>query len=684
MSGMPLGSELGIILGCLVAVAFVAGFVKLYINKKRLKANQQKADAEAAAKATDREKLVGKGYFGGVAQTRPSSPAPSYKLAPNAKLVDWGQVNKLRSDSASVASSSYDVFQDRNSSTSSLPTASSTIKKPSPLRLQPSGAEFNGKNSHNMSSVGGVGGNFLPPVPPPRSIRAPSPLLNEEKGSNWVSPLDVHFSRPSTPSRPTSFLPKLGLPLDFGNSDLSLPIPDSNGPKSETASIINTVVTMPPPIAQQWRPKTPKEIYAEFSKQGFAQSPTLETFSGQETLAKSPTFSKEEAPKTKSPTFSVFPQQTQATQQAPPRPNRLSMKSMFSTEEAPIRTPKEDFSRTFQLPPVPLDDLAPRLQTINPDRFPQDLKVWTPTSPIRDSILNRQRQPVLAGAPHSQEWSLPSPTLPDSMIDAQWQPSSNAVVRASIVSKRRVSVVQGPGAQSQDVDVQFARMRSRGHSMAASIALETLFAKAARHSQNPSDPQILIDEAETGITCILIPPLTVEIAVDQFKAAPSISINRERKPILAHDHSSALLPPAPTRFQPQDPERLSITPQMRGRSGSEVSQNSISDFYDSYYRQSTMGSNGQPTAIPMGPASRTSVSDKAQAFEDRARGRSGSIGARRPGPLKVGTGVNSRYENFLAGSGYGGFTPIVEVASPMPSPLVMGRDEHRERFPQMI
>lgn len=717
-----------------------------------------------------------RGYFGNVAQARPSSPAPSYKLAPDAKLVDWGQVNKLRSDSSSVASSSFDVFQDRNSSTTSLP-ATSTIRKPSPLRLQPSGAELNGKKNHNMSSVGGVGGNFLPPVPSPRSIRAPSPRFNEEKGSNWVSPLDVHFSRPTTPAGSTSFLPKLAFPLDFGNSELSLPLPDFNGPKSETASIVNTVVTMPPPIAQQGRPRTPKEIYAEFSKHGFANSPTLSTFSGQETLVKSPTFStfstfsKEEAPKAKSPTFSVFPQQAQPVQHAPPRPNRLSMKSMFSTEDAPVRSSKEDFSRTFQLPPVPLDDLAPRLPTINPDRFPQDPKVWTPTSPIRDSILNRQRQPVSAGARQSQQWSLPSPTLPDSMIDAQWQPSSNAIVRASIVSKQRVSVVRGPGAQSQDLDVQFAKMRGRGHSMAASSMYSTRTSilepedNATRHIRTRSqssdarrsirnrsnsshkrtssrslsrtrdsiresrktssgsfrsgnshrrsrdrdqlhfDPTAHRRNRSGSVQGRAVnfdqpreSPFSNLNHTSDHSHSPSSSVssslssgslsrfetNSPQKPILAHDYSSALLPPVPARFQPQDPERLSIAPQVRGRPASEASQNSIGEFYDSYYRQSTMVSSGQPTAIPMGPGFRISVQDETQAFEDRARGRSGSIGARRLAPLKFGTGAGGGYGPELGVSGYGGFAPIVEVASPMPSPLVMGRDVSRERFPQMI
>ncbi|CZR63727.1 uncharacterized protein PAC_13624 [Phialocephala subalpina] len=764
--GMQLSYLLGIVLGCLVAVAFGAGLIKLYINKRRLKANQQKADEGTAAKASDREKLVAKrkmgegdyfgvralehGYFGGVAQTsRPSSPGSVYKLAPDAKVVDWGQVNKLRSDSSSVGSSTFDFLADRNSSTSSLPTGTSTIKKPSPLRLQPSLANIHGKQAHNMSSVGGVGGNFLPPPPSPRSIRAPSPLFNEEKSSTWISPLDVHFSRPSTPSRPTSYLPKLQFPIDSGKTELSVPLPDFSGYKSETASIVSTEVLVPPPTAHQGR----------------AKSPTLSTFSGQETFAKSPTastFSKEAPPKVESPTFSAFPHQP-----APPRPARLSLKGMFDTEEAPVRSPKDDFSKTFQLPPVPLDDLAPRLPAVNPDRFPPNHNAWGPTSPVRDSILNKSRQAPMAS--DSNQWPLPSPTLPDSMMDQEWQPSENAVIRASVVSKQRVSIIQRQHQQPQDLDFQFSKMNNRIHSIAASSMYSTRtsiletedmpnrhartrsqssearrsikeransshkrtssrslsrtrdsvrdsrtsqsFKSASSHRRSRERDQLHFDPTShrrnrsgsvQGRSVDFDQPRESPFSnSNQTNHSPSSSVSSStsslsrfetspQKPILQHqaNTSASLAPPIPARthpFQIQDPDRLSIAhPQTRGRSPSEASQNSIGDFYDSYYRQSTMGANGGQ-AVPMGPGqgSRTSVHDRAIAFEDKARGRSGSFGARRPPPLKTNGNGNLSVEQG-GYNNYGGFTPIVEVASPVPSPLVGGGERGRERFATMI
>ncbi|KAF8854294.1 hypothetical protein BDZ45DRAFT_45135 [Acephala macrosclerotiorum] len=748
------------------------------MNKKRLKANQQKADAEAAAKASDKEKLVAKrkmgegdyfgvralehGYFGGVAQTsRPSSPASVYKLDPNAKLVDWGQVNKLRSDSSSVGSSTFDFLAERNSSTSSLPTGSTTIKKPSPLRLQPSLADIHGKQAHNMSSVGGMGGNFLPPPSSPRSTRAPSPLFKEEKSSSWVSPLDVHFSRPTTPSRPTSYLPKLQFPLEFGKSESSVPLPDFNGPKSEIASIVSTEVSVPP-----------KEIYADFAQQGFAKSPTLSTFSKQETFVQSPTastFSKKAPPKVKSPTFSAF-----SHQPTPSPPARLSLKGMFDTEETPVRSPKDDFSKTFQLPLVPLDDLAPRQPAINPDRFPANNNPWNPTSPVRDSILNKSRHAPTAS--DSNQWTLPSPTLPDSMMDSEWQPSENAVVRASIVSKQRVSVIRKPHQQSQDFSVQFSEHRNRTHSVAASSMYSTRTSilepeeaakrqshartrsqsSEARHSireransshkrtssRSLSRTRDSVRESRTSQSFksatsnrrsrerdqLYFDPTSHSrnrsgsiqgrsVDFDQPRESPFSNSNQighsasssvsssasslsrseaSQKPMALHTQhqantSASLAPPIPARthpFQIQDPDRLSIAhPQMRGRSASEASQNSIGEFYDSYYRQSTMGAqNGQGIAMPMGPESRTSVHDRAMAFEDRVRGRAGSIGTKRPSPLKTGGNGGGYNENGLVPDGFnhGGFTPIVEVATPVPSPLVGGGEKGRERFPTMI
>jgi hypothetical protein len=151
----------------------------------RLKKNTKIAEMEAAMQSTDKDKPArpGKrlgegdlfgvralehGYFGGVAQSRPSSPTPSYRLAPNATLVDWGKAPKPGSSSSSLA----DYPSSRNGSVSSLPMSISQQKhKPSPLRLQPSDLEQSGRRNHDPASVGGIGGTYMPPLPSPRFNR---------------------------------------------------------------------------------------------------------------------------------------------------------------------------------------------------------------------------------------------------------------------------------------------------------------------------------------------------------------------------------------------------------------------------------------------------------------------------------------------------------------------------------
>jgi len=101
--------------------------------------------------------------------------------------------------------------------------------------------------------------------------------------------------------------------------------------------------------------------------------------------------------------------------------------------------------------------------------------------------------------------------------------------------------------------------------------------------------------------------------------------------------------------------RLSVNGFGRGRSASEASQGSIGEFYDSYYRQSTM-------------AQRASVVAQAQAINSNA----GMLGVanfshpKRPGALNLRLGG-------------GNVDTIVEMPSPLASPMVA-----KERYPGMI
>ncbi len=95
----------------------------------------------------------------------------------------------------------------------------------------------------------------------------------------------------------------------------------------------------------------------------------------------------------------------------------------------------------------------------------------------------------------------------------------------------------------------------------------------------------------------------------------------------------------------------------RGRSESEVSQVSVSDFYDAYYRQSVLGQRASAmSSVDLSGSRLVGVNVNGAVGRDLGA-------ARRPAPLKL-----------------GGET-IIEVVTPTPSPMVL---RGGERFPGMI
>lgn len=677
------------------------------------------------------------GYYGGVSQTsRPVSPTPSYRLAPDAPIVDWSKEGK--------------GFNSSSSSIKSFAASTNTARmKSSPLRLEVGEA----------AGVGGMGGTYLPPAPSPRSNRAESPMFGEQKPAGWVNPLDVHYSRPTTPQpyRPTSYLPKLN--LDFGGSGLL--VPASGDVKSEAASIVSTEVTAPSPAV--------------------LKSPTTGAFSSQISNVR-------------------------AAQQ--------SLKSMFPAgNEQGLPNPK---GGRFENPPVPLKDLSPTLPSVDPDKFPQDNRRWNPASPtirdsvldsrlnkssptvettplppaVRDSVLNEQwglsaissnastptilttnANPILAGP-----WTPPppSPTVPDSVLDAEWD-GSRPIIRDSVVSKQRVSVHRPAHQRDSHVDSLMTREPLRDHLRRShlSIAASSMYSndssilnidestsprlpmharmqshqadfefshphsrsqststkaksitrtrdsnELARHSRSISNESLIqvgrqnlelennsdttidlqprespfsnsnaassrsdLHSASSSFSSYLsthstpgqeVPPVPTStpkaqptppnVVVDlnnfPFPAAPA-PVQRPaqgqgfpfREQQIGAPPRSAARPPPPSprglAFEiaippppvPSDSNNhLSITPSNRGRSTSEVSQNSIGEFYDSYFRQSTMAG-GVPKA-GFSAGNRGSVQDRISGINNRER--SGSIGmgmrdrdSRRPAPLNL-------------------------------------------------
>lgn len=131
-----------------------------------------------------------------------------------------------------------------------------------------------------------------------------------------------------------------------------------------------------------------------------------------------------------------------------------------------------------------------------------------------------------------------------------------------------------------------------------------------------------------------------------------------------------------------DADRLSVMTALsvasrRGRSASDASQSSMGfgDFYDAYYRQSGLASrasHGTVNSSIQNGSARGSGIGIAQDLHLAGVGvaiTSNGGGGKRPPPLR------------WAGSGLGVGETIVEVASPIPSPMVGDRFE---RFPNRI
>ncbi|KAG4432734.1 hypothetical protein IFR05_011790 [Cadophora sp. M221] len=421
---MSMGNKFGIVLGCLIGATFIAGFMKLAWNKRKLKKDTKKAELEASLRS-DKEKLVGKGvgegdlfgvraiehgYFGGVSQSRPTSPTPSYVLSPDTPIVDWSKGGK---PGHSASSSTLSLPQ--SLAPSSL---NHTKRKPSPLGLQVPKAD--------PSGVGGIGGSYLPPLPSPRSVRSfksVSPTIGtfeEEEAPSWVSPLDVHFSRPSTPKeRPTSYLPKLTFPGEIEKIGLFVPSPSNSvrHVKSEAASIVSqsAAITPLPPVRQPSRGRP------------------------------------------KSPMFSVFPP---AAHPLPTRAPRGGSRSIFPTSDDLDRPSSRRSPREAKFSPraVPLNDLTPQMATADQANFPQDTRNWNPSSPTHSS-------------PPKGQWDPSAPTFPGPIYcNDGWRPSE-PIIRDSVVSKQRVSVFHA--AHARDGSIEALKTRNRGHSTAASSIYST-------------------------------------------------------------------------------------------------------------------------------------------------------------------------------------------------------------------
>ncbi|KAH8660932.1 hypothetical protein BGZ60DRAFT_114943 [Tricladium varicosporioides] len=198
---LSMGSIFGVVLGSLIVLAIGAGLIKVQVNKRRTKKHMKLDEVKAKGLANDKERLnqremdegdlfgvraLEAGYFGGVAQSRPSSPTPSttpsYKLSPSTTVVNWGD----RSTQPNSASSSTTDL-----ASTAIPKTAKT--KPSPLRMEAGDTNLR-VASDNTASVGGKGGAYIPPQSSSRSLRSESPAL----GQQHPAPLPLQDLPPSS------------------------------------------------------------------------------------------------------------------------------------------------------------------------------------------------------------------------------------------------------------------------------------------------------------------------------------------------------------------------------------------------------------------------------------------------------------------------------------------------------
>jgi hypothetical protein len=624
----------------------------------RLKRNTKVAEMEAAMKSTDREKLVRRakkpgegdlfgvralehGYTGGVAQSRPSSPTPSYRLAPNATLTDWSKTPKPGSSASSLAG----YPSSRNGSVSSLPMSIQSKHKPSPLRLEASDYEL--RKSHDPASVGGIGGMYMPPLPSPRYNRSVTPCSDSGKPEGWVNPLDVHFTRPSTPQspRPTSYLPKMTFPQEITKTPFLVPTPSGSiAPKSEEASIVSTEVTVPVPAA-----------------------PVVES------------------PKKTSPTFSIFP---------PSRAARQSGRSIFpATDDRPPsrRSPKES-KFDFDIPPVPLENLPPQMATIDPNQFPQDIRKWNPSSPIiRDSIVSKQRVSVYRpthaivepqdATKHTRSHSVAASSI-YSNVDSNSRDRSTS--RDGRGRNRSRSSKRSSSSQSLSRTQDSLRRHSR------KISSDTLRSDKRRSRQrdqlhfDPTQTPALRTRAGSvqGRTVDFDHPRespfsnanAIHSNNSSISSTSSTSSQKGKANGQGREREEDPVPSVPTLnfggtpdFDPSSFAHHSFIG--RNRSASEASQGSIGDFYDAYYRQSIMAQR-QSVAAQTNAINIRSSGLLMPGSANLAVGREGAGKRPAPQPLKLGPGS-------IGGGGLRGET-IMEVVSPAPTPMTGS-----QRFPKM-
>jgi hypothetical protein len=504
------------------------------------------------------------GYFGGVAQSRPSSPTPSYVLAPQTVVTGWGNTNN-QPENLSASSSLTDLH------TAEVSTPKKG-HKPSPLRLHEEKGGIVGVEvirpqlSPSASSVGGKGGAYMPPT----ARLLPKGLEPATQKAGWVSPLDVHFSKPQTPTspstpttpRPHSYLPRMTFPTE------------KKQPNAEIGSVIGSEISQYTTKSDAKGTTAAVEVHSPTRGQDSQSESTYHPYipsrgGGREASR------------------SIFP--------AHENRDRSSSRSRGIKNGLSSRSPTSPVTRS---PPVPLTPPRSGSSMGSGEQRPDEDE----QAVIRDSATKRQRVSISHRSEPSQE-KITSPKQATIIApQAIYQnPFLNRIAGSSesVVQIPRKSRSRSTSVSTTRSSTSLSRTRD---SIRRSSPAHVRKASAERFNRHSRDrDQLHYDPTSTHRSRAgSVQGRAVDFdhpRESPFSNSNAITTNSANHSVASsvssfesaksHNIPGSEQRSLPTQqVRPQGPTHLAAPG--RGRSESEGSQASISDFYDSYYRQSVV------------------------------------------------------------------------------------------------
>ncbi|EKD14335.1 hypothetical protein MBM_07565 [Drepanopeziza brunnea f. sp. 'multigermtubi' MB_m1] len=602
-----LGGKIGIVLGALVVLAFLASLIRLLFIKRRFRKDKEKAEVEAAARI-DEEKLIGRpfgegdlsgvralehGYFGSFSQSS------SHLLSPNTMPVDVDQAGTYITNS--VPSIVVSIPQ-----TLSPPaTPNRTKRKHSTSSLESPNNKKSSRLNYEANIIGGRDGVYTLP----HSSQSNEKTFGERP--TRVNPLS------SPNSRPISYLPKFTFSGEIEDSGLLVPT-------REKSRNIKSVAT---------------------------------SFAGSEASSAAPPPPVARRPSPKSTPLSIFPPSINHVPNVLPRGGPRSIFPASGSHERSDSHPKNQPNSQFAACPVPLHDLAPQAVTIDPRQFsfPRDTRSWNSSSPTLS------QQAILVSlkfsGPVSDRNAPESPVFCDPVVRKKrvsiFQPSHSR--RASADGQRPLTRVHSMAAScihSNRTSIMDSDTLPQQHSLTRSCSRSRSFSPSRSLSCSSSQPRTSNrnrsrstsrERSESPRSLSRTHGSLRRYSRSSSEFPDSWRCSRDRDsmhydPMPASCTSAVSARGRASSFE--NPLDLGAGQGIRGRSDSVGSRASLTEFYDAYYRRLARPRKASGVSQARGVAGGGSL----------VKGNGGGSGKRPPPPLKlIGT--------------------IVEVASPVPSPM---------------